>query len=81
MQKAMFRGTPMKYIANLMHYHHYNPVKAGLVSKMEDWKYSSFQDYAGMRDGSLCNMDLLWEITGYNPDMFYHDSYAALKLL
>ncbi len=26
-------------------YIHYNPVKAGLVSKMEDWKFSSYRNY------------------------------------
>ncbi len=28
-------------------YIHQNPLKAGLVKKMEDWKYSSFQDCLG----------------------------------
>jgi hypothetical protein len=33
------------------HYNHQNPMKAGLVRKMEDWNYSSFRDYAGFRNG------------------------------
>jgi putative transposase len=36
-------------------YIHNNPVKAGLVKKQEDWKFSSAIDYAGLRDGSLIN--------------------------
>jgi len=29
-------------------YIHMNPVKAGLVLKPEDWRWSSFNEYAGM---------------------------------
>jgi len=28
-------------------YIHWNPVKAGLVKRPEDWKWSSLQDYTG----------------------------------
>jgi len=44
------------------HYIHQNPWKAGLVSKMENWKYSSFSDFAGFRDGTLCNKQLALEL-------------------
>jgi len=40
------------------HYIHHNPVKAKLVTKMEDWHFSSFRDYSGLRNGSLCNFSL-----------------------
>ena len=46
------------YGLNCFLYIHQNPLKAGLVSNMEDWEYSSFRDYAGMRDGQLCNKEL-----------------------
>jgi hypothetical protein len=29
-------------------YMHLNPVKAGLVSRPEDWRWSSYNEYAGM---------------------------------
>ncbi len=35
------------------HYIHQNPLKAKLVAKMEDWEYSSFKDYTGLRKGIL----------------------------
>lgn len=48
-------------------YIHENPVKAGLVKHPEDWKYSSAQDYAGRRNGTLCNKEMakkiLWQLT------------------
>jgi putative transposase len=34
-------------------YIHQNPIKSGLVSKMEDWKFSSFMDYVDLRGGTL----------------------------
>ena len=36
-------------------YIHQNPVKAKLVLNPEDWEFSSYKDYAGLRDGKLIN--------------------------
>jgi REP element-mobilizing transposase RayT len=38
-------------------YMHYNPVRAGLVDRPEDWRYSSARDYLGL-DGVL-EIDLI----------------------
>ena len=78
MQRAQFKGTPLHYITKLMHNHHYNPVKAGLVEKMEDWPWSSFRECAGWDGRSLGNVPLLMAVTGYTPDTFYEDSYRAV---
>ena len=32
---------------------HLNPVEAGLVSRPQDWPYSSYRDFAGIRAGTL----------------------------
>ena len=66
------------YLINSMHYCHQNPWKAGLVKKMEDWPYSSFLDYSGLRNGKLCNKELLMELTGYDLMNFYKDSYGVI---
>jgi putative transposase len=34
-------------------YIHQNPVMAGLVEKSEEWEFSSYPDYVGLRDGQL----------------------------
>jgi putative transposase len=39
--------TEKKRIEKL-HYIHHNPVRRQLVEKPEDWKWSSFRDYAGL---------------------------------
>lgn len=66
------------YLVNTMHYCHQNPWKAGLARKLEDWPYSSFLDYSGLRNGTLCNKDLLMELTGYDLENFYGDSYGII---
>ena len=38
-------------------YIHNNPVEAGLVKNPEDWEYSSYRDYCGMRNGKLINKE------------------------
>jgi putative transposase len=37
-------------------YIHQNPVKDRLVRKAEDWEFSSFRDYCGLRNGKLINL-------------------------
>lgn len=34
-----------------------NPVKAGLVSLPEDWEFSRYREYVGMRSGTLPRVD------------------------
>lgn len=38
-------------------YIHLNPVSAGLTPTPEEWEFSSFRDYCGMRDGRLINRE------------------------
>ncbi len=37
-------------------YIHQNALKAKLVTRIEDWQFSSFPDYAGLRNGTFCNI-------------------------
>ena len=39
-------------------YIHNNPVEAGLSTTTIDWEFSSARDYAGVRNGSICNFAL-----------------------
>jgi putative transposase len=41
------------YLLHLSRYIHMNPVTAGLVTRPEDWAFSSYRDYVGLRDGTL----------------------------
>ena len=35
-----------------------NPVRAGLVRYGAEWEFSAWRDFAGLRKGTLCNMEL-----------------------
>jgi len=50
------------YARQCFQYIHNNPVNAGLVTKVEDWQYSSACDYAGLRNGTICNQALAKEL-------------------
>ena len=39
----------MDHAFNCFHYIHQNPVKAHLVQRMEDWRYSSVHEYLGTK--------------------------------
>lgn len=42
-----------KYLMHLSRYIHLNPVFAGLVERPQDWEFSSYPEYVGMREGRL----------------------------
>ncbi len=56
------------YATTCFHYIHQNPLMAGFVNKIEDWHYSSYRDYAGLRKGTLCNQQLAKELLGIQID-------------
>ncbi len=44
---------------NCFHYIHHNPVKAKLVTRWHEWKYSSFHEYYGSFEG-ICRRDIVY---------------------
>jgi putative transposase len=67
------------YAKYCFHYIHQNPYAAGLVSKLEDWEFSSFSDYANLRKGNLLNKNLAYEIINYDEQNFIQQSYLILN--
>ena len=47
------------YLIHLSRYIHLNPVKAGFVEQAEEWEFSSYSEYAGLRSGTLPKMEHL----------------------
>ena len=43
-------------------YIHNNPVEAKLAKQPEGWEFSSARDFAGLRQGTLCNQALAKEL-------------------
>ncbi|NOZ33693.1 MAG: transposase [Chlorobi bacterium] len=66
--KCLYQVNTNKYAVTCFHYIHRNPFEAKLVSKVSDWQFSSFKDHAGLRTGSLCNINLAQEIINYDKD-------------
>jgi len=54
--QGRFRAIHVDWEAYLLHlsrYIHLNPVMAGLVQRPEDWEFSSYRDFIGLRMGTL----------------------------
>ena len=46
----------------------------------EDWPYSSFSDYCGLRSETLCNIELAIRLLDLNMESFYQDSYRMIGI-
>lgn len=54
------------YARNCFEYIHQNPVKAKMVTKAEDWEFSSAKDYLGLRKETISNVALGEELMAYH---------------
>ncbi len=50
-----------EYLRWISAYVHNNPKVAGLVADLKDYPWSSYPDYAGLRNGVLCKKDIILE--------------------
>lgn len=60
-------------------YIHQNPLRAGMVAKIEDWQYSSFKDYAGLRNGTLSNQKKAYELLALKKEFLYRETYQTFQ--
>lgn len=67
------------YLYTCFHYIHQNPLKAALVTKIEDWEFSSFKDYANISNGNLINKRLAEEFNLYDVAKFIDESYLEIQ--
>lgn len=61
-------------------YIHQNPWKAKMVDKIEAWNYSSFRDFIGMRNGSLCNLMLAKQLLDIQETHLYEETYKTVSI-
>ncbi len=47
------------YLVHRARYIHFNPVEAGLVSRPEDWHFSNYAEWIGLRKGTLVDHKFL----------------------
>jgi REP element-mobilizing transposase RayT len=62
----LLENSSDNYPVIAFHYIHQNPLQAGLVRNLSDWEFSSYRDYAGLREDGLCNMNLAKKLIDVN---------------
>jgi REP element-mobilizing transposase RayT len=67
------------YAVQCFYYIHQNSWVAGLTGKIEDWSFSSFKDFVGLRNGTLINKERAFELLDLNTQHIYSDSYQILS--
>jgi hypothetical protein len=69
----------LDFSLTVFHYIHQNAYRAGLVNKLERWKFSSLPEYSNLPDAfSLCNIGLACEILNLNVKTILKDTYLAM---
>jgi hypothetical protein len=46
-------------LLHLCRYIHGNPVKDGMVAHLDEWPYSNYPEWIGLRDGTLVDRDFI----------------------
>lgn len=65
--QGQFQGKPVQTYAHLLNlciYIHANPVKDGLVRLPEEWEYSNYLEWMGLRNGTLVKREFILEHFG-----------------
>jgi REP element-mobilizing transposase RayT len=60
-----------EYVLQLARYIHLNPVSAGLAKLPEEWEFSNYREWIGIRNGKLVDLNF---VRDFYPDL---KSYAA----
>lgn len=76
--KCLNESNSSNYGIICFHYIHQNALAAKLVSKIEDWEFSSFKDFAGLRNGTLINKERAFYLMELNDKIFYTESYEMI---
>jgi len=77
--KVLHKFSTHESLLTCFHYIHQNPKKAKLVSHLKDWPYSSYPDYYGFRNGSLCNKILAMQVLELSEGDFKADNDIELN--
>lgn len=77
-QKTKFKCVD-EYLPTAFHYIHQNALVANLVKRLEDWPWSSFQEYLGSGNSQLCEREVAYKFIEVNWGRFLEDSYAVIQ--
>jgi putative transposase len=70
-----------KQLIHLTRYIHLNPTTAGIVDLPEQWEYSSYREYIGIVDNSLCNFKEYLDIDNKDYQLFVKNRIGYQKEL
>ena len=76
-QKTKFKSVD-EYLIFAFHYIHQNPLRAGLVKRLEDYPWSSFREYVGESNEAICSQTLAYQFMDLDRERFLKDSYAVI---
>lgn len=68
--------TDIEYLKKCINYIHMNPVKANMVKKVDQYKYSSYNEYIGKEKNNLIDIKLIKDILKSED---YIDEFLKLK--
>ena len=75
-----YKSVPVQideYFLNLIRYIHQNPIKAGIVDKIENYPYSSFIEY--INKANLADTNFLLEMISIEEFVEYHKELENMK--
>jgi len=68
-----------EYLSTCFYYVYRNPLTAIYVTNIKDWPYSSFPDYYGYRNGSICNKNLALDLLSLSNYDFKNEEVVSLN--
>ena len=68
-----------RYLKKLIHYIHYNPIKAGLVSKPKDWFFSSYLSIISQKQTNLMRDEVIELFDDLNNFKYCHRKQPELS--
>jgi hypothetical protein len=71
--------TKAEYYSTIIAYIHFNPVKAGLCSSPENWKFSSYNTILSEKNSLINREEVLDWFNGKTGFIDFHSSYTEFQ--
>lgn len=68
-----------EYFLSLIRYIHQNPTKAGITAKMEDYRWSSYNNY--LYGAGLCDTDFVYEMVSKSEFIAFHEIIGEMEFI
>ena len=76
-QKTKFKCVD-EYLTSAFHYIHQNPLRANLVDRLEDWRWSSLPQYHGRDKSQLCKKEIAYKYVEVNWSRLLEESHLVI---